>query len=57
VLAELLGCDVGCVPLIDVVYIVMYLYFVVVDFDYFYAVVQGGWDYGGWLYVSIGGSF
>ena len=35
VLAELHGCDVGCVLFFDVVYSVVYLYFVVVDFEYF----------------------
>jgi hypothetical protein len=35
VLAKLLGCDVGCVPLFYVVYSDVYLYFVVVDFEYF----------------------
>ena len=35
VLAKLLSCDVGCVPYFHVVYGVVYLYFVVVDFEYF----------------------
>ena len=35
VLAELLGCDVGCVPFFYAVFSVVYLYFVVVDFEYF----------------------
>ena len=45
-MAELLGCDLGCVPFFYVVYRAVSLYFVVVDFKYFWALFEG-WGYGG----------